>query len=314
MNQYITSPYDDALKFILENGERMPNRTGIDCLTVFSHKSTYQIDEHFPLLTKRKLFPKAVFAELLWMLSGDTNNDNLVKMGANFWTPWADPSHPDNRAFYKRTGFPVGQLGPVYGFQMRHFGGQYGNGKGGDYGTDEDYVVSYERPSPSKVKIYGMGGFDQISWLVNEIKTNPDSRRLIVSMWNPKDMHWMRLPPCHYCFHVFIDAKGRMTLLLNQRSCDYPVGVPANIQFYSTLCYMLCQQTGYTPYQFIHHCEDAHIYVDQIDQVKEYLDREPKPSPKLKLNKAENIFSYQLSDFVIEGYDPQPSIKIPVAV
>lgn len=298
---YITQQYDDALKFILENGERKPNRTGVDCLTVFSHTATYRIDERFPLITKRKLFPKAVFAELLWMLSGSTHNDDLKALGANFWTPWADPAvHSDNVKFYERTGFPVGYLGPVYGWQMRHFGANYKKWlfeRGGKPGTEN-----------------WDGGVDQISWLVNEIRGNPDSRRLIVSLWNPVDMPDMRLPPCHYCFHVFIDTQKRMTLLLNQRSADYPVGVPANIQFYSALCMMLAQQTGYTPYQFIHHTEDAHIYVDQIDAVKKYLDREPKPSPVLKLNKADNIFSYKMDDFVIENYDPHPSLKVPVAV
>ncbi len=292
---YITQPYDDALNFILENGERKPNRTGVDCLTVFSLTQTYQIDEYFPLLTKRKLSPKAVFAELLWMLSGSTNNNKLVELGAKFWTPWADLEHPDNKAFYKKTGFPVGFLGPLYGFQMRHFGGTY----------------SPEHPNEC---LPGQEGFDQIAWLVNEIKTNPDSRRLIVSMWNPACMHLVRLLPCHYCFHVFIDTKNRISLLLNQRSCDFPVGVPANIQFYSALCYMLAQQTGYTPYQFIHHTEDAHIYVDQIEQVHEYLSRDPKPSPRLKLNKADDIFSYKVSDFIIEDYNPHSSIKVPVTV
>ncbi len=306
---YVTQPYDDALQFILENGERKPNRTGVDCITVFSHTCTYRIDEQFPLLTKRKLFPTAVFAELLWMLSGSTNNDELVKLGAKFWTPWVDPEHPDNRQFYNKTGFPAGYLGPVYGWQMRHFGADYG-----------DYILALKRQAHNAAAYVGAAeevlskGFDQISWLVNEIKVNPDSRRLIVSLWNPKDMSAMRLPPCHYCFHVFIDTKKRMTLLLNQRSCDFPVGVPANIQFYSALCYMLAQQTGYTPYQFIHHCEDAHIYVDQVDQVKEYLSREAKPSPVLKLNKADSIFGYKMDDFVIEDYNPHPSIRIPVAV
>jgi len=293
---YITAPYDDALKFILENGEKKSNRTGIDCLTIFSMTQTYRIDEYFPLLTKRKLFPKSVFAELLWMLSGSTDNKKLIQLGCNFWTPWADINNPENREFYEKHDFPEGFLGPIYGFQMRNFGGCYSpNCNGSDC-------------------IPGEEGFDQISWLVNEIKTNPNSRRLIVSLWNPVDMHMMRLPACHYCFHIFIDSQNRMSLLLNQRSCDTFIGVPSNLQFYSALCYMLSQQTGYKPYQFIHHMEDAHIYVNQIEQVKEYLDREPKPSPKLILNKAKDIFSYKVNDFVIESYDPHPPIKAPVAV
>jgi thymidylate synthase len=322
---YILNPYDDALKFILENGERRVNRTGVDSLSVFSLTATYTIDEYFPLLPKRKLYPKSVFAELLWMLSGSTNNDDLVKLGCNFWTPWVDLENPENRAFYERTKLKPPLLGPVYGFQLRHFGGQYGNGLGGnlyELNTEtcdlevshKDYVVSYESPSPRKMNIYGMGGFDQIKWLVNEIKANPHSRRLVVSMWNPKDRYLMRLEPCHYAFHVDIDNEGRMSLLLNQRSCDFPIGAPANIQFYSALCYMLAQQTGYKPYKFIHRAEDAHIYVNQLEEVKKYLDRSEMNSPKLILHKADDIFSYKVEDFEIVDYKPHPAIKIPVTV
>jgi thymidylate synthase len=309
---YILKPYDDSLRYILENGELRKNRTGVDCLTVFSLTSTYDISEHFPLVTKRKLFPRAVFAELLWMLSGSTSNEDLKKLGCNFWTPWADSeAHPDNKAFYERTGFAEGYLGPVYGFQMRHFGGKYGHGA--------DQAIFRERSDGSYADMVGIekyepGGVDQISWLVNEIKANPDSRRLIVSLWNPVDLPIMRLPPCHYCFHVSIDNDGRMSLLLNQRSCDFPVGVPANIQFYSALCIMLAQQTGYKPYRFVHHTEDAHIYVNQLDDVKEYLSREERLSPKIEIKKANSIFDYKMEDFNIIGYDPCPPIRMPVTV
>lgn len=302
-------PYDEALRFILKNGRRRKNRTGIDTLSVFSITSEYEIDNHFPLCTKRRLYPKAVFGELLWMLSGSTDNDDLVKLGCNFWTPWVDPENKDNRAFYDRTGFPQGFLGPVYGWQMRHFGANY-----------LDWVTSLKRQAHNPEAYTGSAdevlskGFDQISWLVNEIRTNPSSRRLIVSLWNPPDLHMMRLPPCHYCFHVDIDDDGRMTLLLNQRSCDFPVGIPANIQFYSALCIMLAQQTGYTPYRFIHHGEDCHIYENQIEQVEEYLSRPEVPSPKLKINPAPDIFSYTPSSFELADYNPHPAIKVPVAV
>lgn len=304
---YTMRPYDDALRFILKNGERRRNRTGVDTLSVFSLTATYRIDEFFPLVTKRKISYKSAFAELLWMLSGSTNNDDLIKLGCNFWTPWVDVKNPENKEFYERTGFPNGYLGPVYGWQMRHFGGNY----------REWLAASHEKEN------LGMRvtedeemdlGFDQIKWLVNEIKTNPHSRRLIVSLWNPKDMHMMRLPPCHYAHHVDIDNEGRMSLLLSQRSCDCPTGVIFNICFYSALCHMLAQQTGYKPYKFIHHMEDSHIYVNQIEQVEEYLSRPETDSPRLSLNKARDIFSYQVEDFEIVDYNPQPAIKIPVAV
>jgi thymidylate synthase len=186
--------YDDALRYILETGGRRKNRTGIDTISTFSVRSEYRIDTHFPLATKRKLYPKAVFAELLWMLSGSTSNDDLVKLGANFWTPWADQDHPDNKKFYEQTGFPAGYLGPVYGWQMRHFGATY-----------RDWLSIKDQGWTTKQINDRLDGVDQISWLVNEIKNNPTSRRLLVSLWNPRDMPLMRLPPCHYCFHVDID-------------------------------------------------------------------------------------------------------------
>jgi thymidylate synthase len=297
---YLMTEYDNALEYILKNGDRQKTRTGVDCLTIFSYTTRYDISEYFPLVNKRKLFPKSVFAELLWMLSGSTNNEDLINLGANFWTPWADPKDPKNKEFYERTGFPVGYLGPIYGWQLRHFGADY-----------KKWIFEGQGKNPPE----WYGGFDQISWLVNEIKSNPDSRRLIVSLWNPPDLEFQRLPPCHYSFHVFIDSQKRMSLLLNQRSCDFPVGVPANIQFYSALCYMLAQQTGYTPYQFIHHAENAHIYESQIDQVKEYLSRPVKfNSPKIIIDKAKSIFDYKLENFQIVDYQYDKPIKMSIEV
>lgn len=302
---YIMGAYDEALRFILKYGSRRKNRTGIDTLSVFSMRSVYPIDRFFPLVTKRKLYPRAVFAELLWMLSGSTNNDDLVRLGANFWTPWVDLKHPDNQAFYEQTKIPHGYLGPVYGWQLRRFGANYMSWlavKDDRRWTNQQEMDRY------------LGGFDQISWLIDEIRKNPQSRRLVVSMWNPKDMHLMRLPPCHYSFHVDIDEERRMTLLLNQRSCDFPVGVPANIQFYSALCYMLAQQTDCRPHLFIHNTEDSHIYVNQTDQVEEYLSRPDGDSPTLTLHPADDIFSYSVDNFEISGYNPGSVIKMPVAV
>jgi thymidylate synthase len=294
---YITQPYDDALHYILHNGKCRRNRTGIDCLVVNDYVARYRIDERFPLLTKRKLFPKSVFAELIWMLSGSTNNEDLKALGCNFWTPWVDPENPKNKAFYDATGFPAGYLGPVYGFQMRHFGKDYRAVIQGEIHRDEYH-----------------NGVDQISWLVDEIKANPESRRLIVSLWNPVDLPYMRLPPCHFAFHVLIDDDRRMSLTLNQRSADVFIGVPANIQFYSALCMILAQQTDCTPYEFIHHTEDTHIYMDHIDAVSQYLSREQRPSPKLNIKKADSIFNYKVDNFLIEEYDPHPTIKAPIAI
>ena len=281
---YIMQPYDDALRMILERGVKRTDRTGVGTLSVFGHQMRFRIDEQFPILTGRKVWPRSIFAELLWILSGSTNNHDLTKDGVNFWTPWEDEE------FIAEHGYARGELGPVYGFQLRHFDG--------DYATKT-------------------GGTDQLAYMVNEIKTNPTSRRILFSYWNPNQLEVMKLPPCHYTFQIYIDDAGRMSGMLTQRSADYPIGIPANIQFYSALVYMLAQQTGYQPWEFVHNTGDSHIYLDQTDAVEDYLSRtagELPATPRLELTKAADIESYTLDDFTLIDYAPLPPIKIPVAV
>ncbi len=280
--------YDDALRNIIKNGVWKENRTGVRTIAVFGIQSRFRIDEYFPLLTGRKVWPKAIFGELLWFLSGSTNNNDLVELGSNIWTPWL------SREFEETHGYVEGAFGPVYGFNLRHFGGLYVNGN-------------------TKSRYYGAGGFDQLALMVKTLKENPDDRRNLFSLWNPREVENMRLPPCHYTFQCFVHD-GKLSGMMTQRSCDFPIGIPANIQFYSALIYMLAQQCGLQPYEFIHSTADSHIYEDQIPAVEEYLAR-PKPdSPKLNLNKATDIYSYQMSNFEVVDYNPLKAIKIPVAV
>ena len=290
---YILDDYDLALERILKEGVRKTNRTGVDCLTLFCIQSRYKINEFFPILTRRKIWPNSVFAELLWFLSGSSNNNDLKKWGADFWTPWV------SKEFEEKHYYADGSLGPVYGFQLRHFNGYYGDGRSEQMHLGEN--------------IYGRGGVDQLSWMLDEIKNNPDSRRILFSLWNPAQMNDMRLPPCHYTFQVFIHD-DKMSGVLTQRSCDFPVGVPYNIAFYSALIYLLAQQTGYAPYEFVHHTIDSHIYVNQIEGVKEYLSREKMPCPKLILRKRDKIGEYNVDDFQLDNYNPQKVISFPVAV
>lgn len=311
---YTMHQYDDALNLILEQGVVKSNkRTGIKTRAVMGILSRYRIDEHFPIVTRRKVWPRSIFAELLWFLSGSTNNKDLQVLGANIWTPWVDSE------FEKKHGFVEGAFGPVYGFQLRHFGGYYGNGEdelvpryemtGKEFGGAEHVLAGY-----SKGRKYGLGGFDQLAYLIQRIKEDPSCRRIMFSLWNPHDLHKQRLPPCHYSFQIFIDDEGRMSGMMTQRSCDFPIGVPANIQFYSALIYMIAQQTGYRPYEFVHCTADSHIYEDQIEAVKQYLTTPIVDSPILRLGTAKDIFSYKLDDFELVGYHPGPKIEIPVAV
>lgn len=288
---YLMQSYDDALRQILENGvERTNKRTQIKTLSVFGMMSRYRLDTgFFPILTRRKVWPKSVFSELIWFLSGSTSNKDLKDLGCNFWTPWVD------HEWEKRMGFEEETFGPVYGFQLRHFGGNYNKGV-------------HQTPG------YGHRGFDQLKWVVERIKEDSSCRRTLWTLWNPQDVHQMRLPPCHMLYQVLVDDERRLTGIMYQRSCDFPVGVPANIQFYSALTVMLAQQTDCIPYEFVHMTADSHIYCDQIDAVKQYLDSPVVESPKLEIKKAEDIFSYTPDSFVISDYNPGPKIDIPVAV
>lgn len=319
VKMYITEAYDDALRQILKNGVRKVNRIGFDMLALFGIQSRYKIDECFPITTCRKVWPDAVFAELIWFLSGSTNNQDLVDLGAKFWTPWVD------RKFEEEHGFEEGDFGPVYGFQLRHFGADYLELKSlkkkiaaknkelaelvaveEKYDWTSSSSFDHQCVLPSTTTMSGLtklkeeyarkGGVDQLTAMVERLKTNPDCRRNLFSLWNPKDIGSMRLPPRHYTFQVFTH-EDKISGMLTQRSCDFHVGVPANVQFYSALIYMLGQQTGFKPHEFVHSTVDNHIYVNQIDAIEEYLSRKKPDSPKLNLKPAEDIFSYKPDNF-----------------
>jgi thymidylate synthase len=303
-------PYDEALKEILTDGVWQSNkRTGIRCKMVNGILKRYKLnadDNSFPILSRRKVYPSAVFAELLWFISGSTRNQDLERLGAKFWTPWVD------KQFERKHGYTHGSFGPVYGFNLRYFGGYYGNGKGGKDYTSE---IEYYGENGNEGSAYGRGGFDQLDFIIKRIKEDSSCRRILFTLWNPQVTHKQRLPPCHGIhFQITIDDEGRLSSYMSQRSCDFPVGVPANIQFYSALTIMIAQQTGYRPYEFVHSTVNSHIYENQLEAVHQYLASPIVDSPKVLITPADNIFSYSLDNFEIVDYNPGPSIKIPVAV
>lgn len=301
---YSIQPYDDGIEQILKKGKVKSNkRTGIKTLFIPGILSRYDLTESFPLVTKRKIWPKSIWAELLWFISGSTNNNDLNALGAKIWDPWVDPE------FEKKHGYAPGSFGPVYGFQLRHFGGYYGNGIGGTTYSDKSHS-----PESEGVSLYGQGGFDQLNFMVNRIKEDSSCRRILFSLWNPKEVNKMKLPCCHHNFQISIDDNGEMTGSLTQRSADWPIGIPANIQFYSTLTMMLAQQTGYKATEFVHYTVDSHIYWDQIPAMEEYLSLPSYDCPNLTINKADDIYSYKLDDFVLSDYKCGPKLEIPVAV
>jgi thymidylate synthase len=288
---YILQDYDKTLEKIITEGVRLPNRTGTDCLAIHGMTCRYRIDERFPIPTKRKAFYKSIFAELLWMLSGSTNANELNALGSKIWDFWKDPE------FEKKNGYRDGDLGPIYGHSFRHYGAPYWlKANYGDPGIDM--------------------GFDQISYLINELKINKFSRRALINLWDPRVMttNEVKLPTCHYAFQILVDNENRMTGILTQRSGDWLPGVSANIFFYSAFMYMIGQQTGYIPYELVHNVGSAHVYVNQIDAAKEYLARPEIDSPKLNLKMANNIFEYGLDNFVVENYNHGDPIKVPIAI
>lgn len=268
--------YLDQLRHILEHGERTEDRTGTGTLSVFGMQARYDIREGFPLFTTKRVFWKAVVGELLWFLEGSTNAFRLEEI--TFGT------RGERDTIWTEWQDENGDLGPVYGAQWRRWGG---------------YLV----------------GRDQIRTLVRDIKSNPSSRRLIVSAWNPEDIERMALPPCHTLWQVKITGK-RMDLQLYQRSADMFLGVPFNVASYSLLLKMLCHVTGYEPGFFIHSIGDAHIYLNHIEQVKEQLGREIRKPPAVGFSfpGPQSIFDFKMWDIVLDGYDPHPTIKAPVAV
>ena len=261
--------YLDLLAEVLQNGARKTDRTGTGTLSVFGRQLRFNLADGFPLLTTKKLHTKSILIELLWFLRGDTNIKWLQERGVSIWDEWADEN---------------GNLGPVYGYQWRH----------------------WRTPDGREI--------DQIEQLIASIKKKPDSRRHIVSAWNPADVDKMALPPCHALFQFYV-ANGRLSCQMYQRSADLFLGVPFNIASYAALTLMVAQVTDLKPGDFVLTLGDAHIYLNHLEQVREQLSRSPRPFPRLKLNPAvKELLDFRYEDFTLDGYDPHPAIKAPIAV
>ncbi|BEI36752.1 thymidylate synthase [Polynucleobacter sp. HIN7] len=261
--------FHELMHHVLEHGTEKSDRTGTGTLSVFGYQMRFNLAEGFPLVTTKKLHLKSIIYELLWFLSGNTNNQWLKERGVSIWDEWAAPN---------------GDLGPVYGYQWRSW------------------------PTPNGEHI------DQIKEIIHTIKTNPDSRRIIVSAWNVADIPKMALAPCHAFFQFYV-ANGKLSCQLYQRSADIFLGVPFNIASYALLTHMVAEQCNLQPGEFIWTGGDCHLYSNHLEQVKLQLSRTPYPLPSLKIHrKPESIFDYQFEDFEIVGYESHPHIKAPVAV
>lgn len=303
--------YLDLVRHILENGHKKSDRTGVGTISVFGYQMRIPLNHGFPLLTTKKMATKAIVHELLWFLQGNTNIKYLVDHDVHIWDEWpfqdyiianklteqypmySDAWKEQKIIFITRIKEdPVfaqrwGDLGPVYGKQWRRWEGADGK------------------------------TYDQIGAAIEQIKHNPDSRRILVSAWNVSDVygHTKTAPPlCHTLFQFYV-SDGRLSCQLYQRSADVFLGVPFNIASYSLLTHMIAQVCGLEVGDFIHAFGDTHLYLNHLDQAREQLSRDARPLPQLKLNPAiKSINDFTFEDIEILNYDPHPAIKAPIAV
>ena len=261
--------YHDLMKRILSEGVKKTDRTGTGTISVFGHQMRFNLADGFPVVTTKKLHLRSIIIELLWFLRGESNITWLKENGCSIWDEWADEN---------------GDLGPVYGYQWRH----WPDGKGGE--------------------------IDQIKNLINQIKTKPDSRRHLVSAWNVANVDEMALPPCHTLFQFYV-ADCKLSCQLYQRSADVFLGVPFNIASYALFTMMVAQVCDLEPGDFVHTFGDAHLYLNHLEQTELQLSRDCRPLPTMKINPAvKDIFSFTYEDFELLNYDPHPHIKAPVAI
>lgn len=273
-------PYEEALHHVLETGVESTDRTGVGTYRVFGLQYRYDLAQGFPCIASKRVHFKSVVAELVWLLSGSTNVRDLQALGCTIWDEWAGPD---------------GDLGPVYGKQWRKW-------------------------DATKVIPIGMGRhvkqqtIDQIKWVVDEIRRNPDSRRLVVSAWNPTDLDEMALMPCHTLFQFDV-CEGKLNCQLYQRSADMFLGVPFNIASYALLTHMVAACCGLQVGEFIHTIGNAHIYKNHVDQVREQLSRDARALPQIKLTGDYKYpWEYRPEDIQLLNYKPHPTIKAEVAV
>ncbi|XP_041366069.1 thymidylate synthase-like [Gigantopelta aegis] len=281
--------YLEAIQQIIDHGVRKGNRTGTDTFSIFGMQMRYNLKQSFPLLTTKRVFWRGVAEEILWFIRGSTNSKELSDKGVNIWNANGSRAFLDSLGMTERE---EGDLGPMYGFQWRHFGADY-----------KDMHTDYSRQ-----------GIDQLQSVIEKIKNSPDDRRIVMSAWNPPDLPKMVLPPCQ-CLVQFYVANGELSCQIYQRSADMGLGVPFNIASYSLLTCMIAHVTGLKPGDFVHTLGDAHIYVNHIEPLKVQLTREPRPFPKLIIKgEVDSIDDFTMDNLELVKYNPYPKIKMDMAV
>lgn len=287
--------YHRIVETILKEGEKKSNRTGTDALTVAGLMFEHDMANGFPLLTSKKMSLRLIATELEFFIQGLTDKQWLQERNNHIWDEWANPTkapygHDDEAKMRMRE---ERDLGPIYGFQWRHFNAPYH-----EYSTD-----------------YSGQGVDQLKKVVETLKTNPNDRRMIVSAWNPSMMSQMGLPPCHYAFQVTV-INGKLNLLWNQRSVDTMLGLPFNIASYGLLLHLLAKESGLAEGKLVGFLADVHIYVNHIDGAREQLSRDSEKFPlaKIATQPFASIFDWRAGDSALMGYESYPKIELPIAI
>ncbi|GEO63068.1 thymidylate synthase [Companilactobacillus nantensis] len=310
--------YLDLLRYVLENGHKKSDRTGTGTISTFGYQMRFDLQESFPLLTTKKIPFGLIKSELLWFLHGDTNIKYLLEHNNHIWDEWAFKNYiespeytgPDMTDFGRRSLIDD-EFAQAYKFEKKQFdeailndpqfSEKFGN-LGDVYGAQWRHWQKRDG-----------GIIDQIKNVIHQIKTTPDSRRLIVSAWNPEDVPTMALPPCHTLFQFYVND-GKLSCQLYQRSGDLFLGVPFNIASYALLTHLIARETGLEVGEFIHTLGDAHIYSNHVEQVKTQLGRQPVAGPQLEITSDKSIFEIDTKDIRVTDYNPQPAIKAPIAV
>lgn len=317
--------YLNLLALIKKNGVKSTDRTGVGTISIFGPQMRFDLSEGFPLLTTKRIPFSLIKSELLWFLRGDTNVKYLLENNNHIWDEWGFDSWIKSSEFVSKSKdsskdkFKKVYLekGANFRFQDEEFKLEYNefmNQYREKILADPSFSENFGNLGP----VYGkqwrdFNGVDQIANVIEQIKTNPDSRRLIVSAWNPKDVPDMALPPCHMQFQFYV-RNGKLSCHLYQRSGDSFLGVPFNIASYALLTHIIAKQCDLDVGEFVHTIGDAHIYTNHSEQVDRQLAREPRPLPTLNDFEKKELMDYTVDDFTLEGYNPHKGIKAPVAV
>lgn len=326
MDKHPERAYLNLLDEILTNGIKKEDRTGTGTLSIFGHQMRFDLSKGFPLLTTKRVPFKLVASELLWFIKGDTNIRYLLQHNNHIWDEWAfkkwvesdEYQGPDMSDFGRRCLVDE-EFNKLYQDELNRFCQRVL--------ADDEFASKYGELG----NVYGKQwrnwttsdgqAIDQLQDVIDQIKNNPDSRRIIVNAWNPEDVinagskgSKAALPPCHVMFQFYV-AEGKLSCQLMQRSLDTLLGCPFNIASYALLTHLIAHECGLEAGEFIHSIGDAHIYLNHIEQVKEQLSREPRELPILRINPdKQSIFDIELEDLMVEGYNPHPTIKAPIAV